>query len=181
MILCGHKGRLGAHHSLPTRFPISLALGDIHRPVVIAMITMGVVQAGVALVVDHQVVDVVAMRDRLVSAAGPADMPAGIPRHRVGFVQRVTPVGVGVADLNGVLGHLAVLLVVQVPVVEVIDVPAVFHGGVPTPGAVLMGVITLMFVWVHDLPFAGACGTSPAESDLRLHRKVPTPGNEAQS
>jgi hypothetical protein len=83
--------------------------------VIVAVVTVWVMQAPV-----DDVVDVVAMRDGLVPAAGPVHMATLV----AGSYVMLTLVGVGVAYLDGVLVvvHLAVHLVamVQVAVVQIV-------------------------------------------------------------
>lgn len=90
--------------------------------------------------VDH-VVDVIAVRDRFVSAAGAVDV-AGLAtgRHRVHAAVRIL-----VADLDDMLVvvHLTVRLVwmVQVPVVQIVDVVAVADRLMTAAGTVRVVVI----------------------------------------
>jgi hypothetical protein len=108
--------------------------GQFDRAVVVAVIAVRVVQVAV-----HQVVNVVAVRDRLVPAAWAVDMPRLVA---VTFVPRGAGRGVARAHRDDVLLHHAVRgLVVQVAVVQEIGVPVVLDCGVPAAGAVLVGVV----------------------------------------
>jgi hypothetical protein len=106
--------------------------------VIVAVVTVWVMQAPV----DDEV-DVVAMRDRLVPAAGPVHMATLV----AGSYVMLTLVGVGVAYLDGVLVvvHLAVHLVamVQVAVVQIVQMVAVANGLVAASRAVLVDVVRM--------------------------------------
>jgi hypothetical protein len=105
--------------------------------VVVTVIPVRVMQVPV-----DQVVDVVAMRHRLVAATRPVHvvwivLAAGVLRRafvrvRRGHRQRV------------LLDRAVGTLMVQVPVVKVVDVALVLDGSVTTTGAMLMLVIVVM-------------------------------------
>lgn len=82
------------------------------------MIAMRMVKPAV-----HKVVDVIAMRNGLVPAVGTVNM-AGVVAHVTEF--RRATVGILSAYLNGVLFNGAAGLMVQMAVVQVIDMIAVF-------------------------------------------------------
>jgi hypothetical protein len=88
-----------------------------------------------------QVVDVITMRYRFVSAARPVDM-ARIMGAAV--MARCTSVRVLCADLKPVLVYMIGMRMMQVPVMQVIDVIAMFDGRVPAVRAVLMVVVGMM-------------------------------------
>jgi len=107
---------------------------DLEWSVVVAMVSVGVVQ-----VTADEVVDVVAVWYGLVSAAG----PVLVSRVVLGAVVVGCAVGrVDIGDRNRVRLDAAAGVVVQFAVVEVVDVVVVADGRVPAGGAVLV------FVWV---------------------------------
>lgn len=110
---------------------------------IVAVIAVRVVQVAV-----DQVVDVVAMGNRFVTAPGTVDMARIVP---CGMLWRAA-IRVGLADFERVLFHRTVrTLVVQVTVVEVVRVAVVVDSLMATFRAVLVGVI---FVRVrHENPF----------------------------
>jgi hypothetical protein len=108
--------------------------------VVVAVVAVGVVQVPV-----HQVIDVVAVRHRLVAAAGAV---AVVLRVLAAVVGGGAARGVVGADRQGVFLHPAGAGVVKVPVVQVIDVALVVNAGVPAPGPVLVVVARVVRVAV---------------------------------
>ena len=102
------------------------------------MIAVLVVQASV-----DQVVDVVAVRNRFVSAAGAVH----VTRFVIGAaVLGIAAVGVAVGDLDHVLVNVISMRVVKVPVVQVVDVVAVLDGDMAAPGTMLVGVVVMLGV-----------------------------------
>jgi hypothetical protein len=104
--------------------------------VVVAVVAVRVVE--VAL---DQVVDVVAVRDRLVPAARTVDVP--------GLVRAAVVVGRAACrklagDLEDVLVDVRLVRAVQVPAVQVVDVVAVLHGRVAAAGAVDVAVLAML-------------------------------------
>jgi hypothetical protein len=102
----------------------------LEPPVVVAVIVVGVVQ-----VVGDQVVDMVAVRHRLMAASGAMGMPglmlaAGMLRGAV--------LGVRLTGFDHVLVHVIPVRVMQVPVVQVVHMSVVAHGGVATVRTVLV-------------------------------------------
>jgi hypothetical protein len=88
--------------------------GTLERAVVVAVTPMGVMQVAV-----DEVVDVVPVRDRLVTAGRAVDVRLVV---RAARVRRRACVGVGAADADTVLFDAAAVRVMQVPVVQVVDV-----------------------------------------------------------
>jgi hypothetical protein len=102
------------------------------------MIAVLVMQAPV-----DQIVDVVAVRHRFVSAAGAVH----VTRLVVGAaVLGIAAVGVAVGDLDHVLVDVICMQVVKVPVVQVVDVVAVLDGDMAAPGTMLVGVVVMLGV-----------------------------------
>ena len=107
---------------------------------VVAVVPVRVVQVTI-----HQVVDMVAVRDGLVTAARAVHVVrvvalAGVP----GRAAR----GVLVAHIDRVLVDVTVVVVVQVTVVEVVHVVSVLHGDMPAAGVMLV-VVVLVLVAAH--------------------------------
>jgi hypothetical protein len=125
--------------------------------VVVAVTAVRVVQ-----VPGDEVVDVIAMRDGLVTAPGAVDVALGV----TGAAVRRRACGrIGRADLEDALVHVAVVAVVKVSVVEVVDVVAMADSEVAAASAVDVIVIGVGVV-VHDFfffPWGGeATAGSPA-------------------
>src|SRR5262249_15185456 len=118
---------------------------QFYRAVVIAMVIMWVMQSSV-----HEVIDVIAVRHRFVSAARPMRMRApGL---------RCAQQGIGVADLDNVFVDMIPMHVMQMTIVEVIDVAIMAHGRVSTTRTMLMHVIRMMLLGAdgHEFGLAGA-------------------------
>ena len=103
-----------------------------HGPVVVIMIAMRVLKAAA-----DQVVNVVAVRHSLVAAGWAVLM------RRFALIRRRTSRGISVARLDDMLVDMTFVRMVQVPVMQVVDMVAVANGGMPTPWAVLMPVISV--------------------------------------
>ncbi|HET6320840.1 MAG TPA: hypothetical protein VFF87_02205 [Hyphomicrobium sp.] len=100
---------------------------------VVAMVAVRMVQVAV-----DEIVDVVAMRHRFVSAARTMHVPwlmAGAA------VLGRAAIGVAIGHFDHVLMHVVAVGMVQVPIVQVIDVVTVADGGVSAAGPVLMLVM----------------------------------------
>jgi hypothetical protein len=87
----------------------------------------------------------VAVRDRFVAAAGAVDM-----RGVVAGARRSVAVGIGRADLDDVFIDMPRMRMMQVPVMQVIDVPVVFDGSVAAAGAVFVVVMGMDFAVAHN-------------------------------
>jgi hypothetical protein len=122
--------RLGRNHPLKDS-------RQLHPPVIVTMVAVRIMQ----MTID-QIVDMVAVRDRLVSAAGPMLVAAFELGGAIGRVGRV--------NRDYVLVDMIVMNVVQVAVVQIIDVVRMAYSGVAAIGAVSVGVALV-------LPFS-ACG-----------------------
>ena len=114
---------------------------DRDPPVIIAVVTVRVMQ-----VAGDEVVDVIAVRDLLVTAVRAVDVLALVG----GAVVLRSAVGgmVGV-DLDDVLVDVIPVGVMQVPAVEIVDVAVVFDGGVSAARLVLVLVLLVDGVLVH--------------------------------
>lgn len=108
-----------------------------------------------------QVVGVLAMRDRLVAAAGAVRVlrlvPAAVVLRRA--VRRIR-----VADLDRVLVHVIAMRVVQMPVVQIVDVPVVHDGGMAAIRTVLV-IVTVVNVML-------GIAHGPTVRDLQLTRQA---------
>lgn len=101
------------------------------------MVAVRMVQAAV-----DDVIDVVAMRYGLVSAAFAVDVAAAI-------VGMVADIGMGGAHFQNMLVVMALVSVVQMAVVHIVDVVAVADGGMAATGAVDMFVAGMDVASTH--------------------------------
>lgn len=104
---------------------------------IVAMIAVRVVQVSV-----HQVIDVVAVRDRRMSAARPVDVFLVVTRTHVSDAT----VGVSTADLDRMFVVVILVGAVEVTVVKVADVVSVLNRHVTAARAMLVVVIFVNFV-----------------------------------
>jgi hypothetical protein len=106
--------------------------------VVVAVVAVRVVQ-----VTANQIVHMVAMGHRLVSAPGPMDVIG-----RVGLAAMLgrADCWIRAIDAQRMLLDLASAGVVQMPVVQVIDMALMLDGFVTAIGAMLMGVVAVVRV-----------------------------------
>lgn len=111
------------------------------------MVSMRVMQPAI-----DEVVDMIPVRDRFVAASRAMHM-AGL----MAFVAelRSAAVRIPVAHLDDMLLNNVALLMVQVPVVKIIDVIEMFDRNVPAGGAMPVGMIGVNRVAMvrHDMPF----------------------------
>ena len=103
---------------------------------VVAVIAVRVMQ-----VTADPVVGVVAMWNRLVTAAGAVHM-AGIVTAAA--VIRGAAVGILAGDLDHVLVDMTLMRMMEVPVVQIVDVAAMAHGGVAASRAMLVRVVVML-------------------------------------
>lgn len=101
---------------------------QLDRPVVVAVPAVGMVQ-----VASDQVVEVVAVGDRLVAAALAMTVDGVVRAARV--LRRAVP-RVPAVDGEPVLVHVIAMMMVQVTVVQVVDMPLVIDGGVAAASGV---------------------------------------------
>jgi hypothetical protein len=85
----------------------------------------------------HEIVDVIAMWHGLVSATGTMDM-AGLMAGTA--VSRRAGIRIRLRHLDHVLVHMVAMRMVQMPIMEVIDMVAVTHGGMAATSAMRVGV-----------------------------------------
>lgn len=103
---------------------------------IVAMVAVGVMKMAV-----DQIIDVIAVRDRLVAAAGAVHV---IGRMRAAVVRRRAGAGIGRRHVEHMLLDGRAGRVMQMPVVQVIDVVAVLHRGMPATLAVRVIVLMVM-------------------------------------
>jgi hypothetical protein len=110
--------------------------------VIVAVTTVGMVEVAV-----DEIVDVVSMGHGIVPAAGPVGVARVVGAAGVGRGARA---GVGAVHRDGALVDVPVVGVVQVAVVQVVDVVAVFHRLVAAARAVgvVVGLVGLMLAHV---------------------------------
>jgi hypothetical protein len=117
-----------------------LRLRQIQLAVIVAVVTVRMMQAAI-----HEVINVVPVRDGFVPAAGAVDMRGVVAGAGLGVT-----VGICGTDFDDVFIDMLPMLMMQVPVVQVIDVPVVFHRDVAAVGAVLMVVVGMDFAVAHN-------------------------------
>ena len=100
---------------------------------VVAVVSMRMME-----VAADAVVDVVAVRDRLVAAAGAVDM-AGLMTPAA-MVRRAA-VGVVSGDVDHVIVDMILMRVVEVTIVQIVDVAAVAHGRVAATRTMPVSVV----------------------------------------
>jgi hypothetical protein len=113
------------------------ASGQRHGPVVVAVVAVRVVQVPI-----HEVIDVVAMRDRRVSTAGAVH----VVRIVTGALVLCATVRVFRCHFDRVFIVVTLVGAVQMPIVQIADVVAVPDGRVPAVGAMLVIVIFMNLV-----------------------------------
>ena len=131
-------------------------LCEFQIAVVVTMTAVWMVQVGI-----HEVIDMVVVRYRFMAAIGAVNVSGLVTRGRCSAA-----VGVSAADFDNVLIDVIAVRVMQMPVVQVIDMPVVFHGRVAAAGAVVMIVIRMNFVLAHNRglspPSCARCGFTQA-------------------
>jgi hypothetical protein len=121
--------------------------------VIVAVIPMGMMQMSV-----DQVVDVVAVRYRLVTASWTVHVTRVVP---TALVLRRAPIGIGRRHLYAVLVDVVAMHMMQMAVVEVVHVVAMANGCMPAAGTVLVRVIDVLAAfggahgWPQGSPVAG--------------------------
>jgi hypothetical protein len=127
--------------------------------VVVAVIFVGTVKPAL-----DEVVDVIAVRNGLVSAPVAVSVRR-IAADRGGVIGRM-----GLIDCDHVLVDVLVVGVMQVAVVQVVDVIVVPDGGMAATGPVLVRVGALMYLVGHaaDLRTGRLVGQGPAQVFRRV-------------
>jgi hypothetical protein len=105
----------------------------LQSAVIVTVVAVHVMQVSV-----DEIIDVVAMGHRLVSASG----AVGVSALRIGRAAR----GVSGADSNHMLVDVISVHVMQMTVVQIIDMPVMPDGGMSAVRAMLMGVVGMMLL-----------------------------------
>ena len=109
------------------------SLRDYENSVVVTMIPIGMMQ-----VVIHEIVRVIAVRNRRVAAVGAVNVIGGVLLR--GETRRAF-VGMRSTDFDGVFVIVAVVRVMQMPGIKIVHMAVVPDGHMAAIRAVLMGVI----------------------------------------
>lgn len=108
---------------------------------VVAVIAMGVVQVAI-----DQVIDMVAMGNRLMAATRTVDMVGSMAAT---LVAGGAAVGVLAVGFQCVFIDMIAMHVMQVPIMQVIDMPTVFDCRVTAAGLVLMVMVRMLVAGTH--------------------------------
>ncbi len=106
-----------------------------------AAVVVAVAAVGVMKVPRDEIVDVIPVRQRLVSAALAVLVSGGVP---TAGVVRHAPIGIGPADRQAMVVDMPVVQVVQVPVVEIVSVALVADRRVTAARAVNVPTVVAM-------------------------------------
>jgi hypothetical protein len=110
-------------------------LGYLERPVIVAMIAMRVVQVAV-----NEIVGVIAMWHRLMSASWPVHVPGFVA---AACMARRAAAGIFRRNLYAVLLHAAAVHMMKVAAVQVVDVVPMAHRGVAAARFVTMRMVVM--------------------------------------
>ncbi|HVW51951.1 MAG TPA: hypothetical protein VHC91_16435 [Trinickia sp.] len=110
--------------------------GKFNRAVVVAMIAMRVMQVAV-----DQIVDMIAVRDRLVSASGPMNVIRGMGAT---LMVRRTSIRIFPAHLDPMFVDVVTMWMMQMPIMQIVDVVAVPDSGMAAVRAMLMVMVGMM-------------------------------------
>ncbi|MCO7233471.1 MULTISPECIES: hypothetical protein [unclassified Cobetia] len=111
---------------------------------IITVVTMGVVQVAI-----DQVVDVIAVRNRFVTATRTMYV---IRRMSIAAMLRCAGIGIYRSYLDDMLIHVVFMGMMQVTVMEVVNVVAMLDAGMATIRAMLMGMISVRLAAHDNLP-----------------------------
>jgi hypothetical protein len=109
------------------------ALSQLNAPVLVTVVAMRMMQVPV-----HQIVDMVAVGDRLMPAGGTVLVGALYVRRAARRIGRV--------DADDMLIDVVAMHVVHMAVVQVVDVPVMADGSMAAAGAVLMGMVRMVLL-----------------------------------
>jgi len=110
--------------------------GKFNRAVVVAMIAVWVMQVAV-----DQIVDMIAVRYRLVSASGPVNVIRGMGAT---IMVRRTSIRIFRADLDPMFVYVVTMWMMQMPIMQIVDVVAVPDSGMSAVRAMLMVMVGMM-------------------------------------
>ncbi len=127
---------------------------DFHRTVIVAMVAVLMMQAAV-----DDIVDMVAVRNGFMTATLAVNVRAAM----MGFVAIVR---IGFVYFQNMLVIVAVVFVMQMAVVNIVDMVAVFDGGMAAIGTVNMIMILVGMAVAHGrlLVFVGINGFNIGDS-----------------
>jgi hypothetical protein len=131
-----------------------------HRAVVVAVIAVRMMEMP-----GNQIIDVIAMGNRLVAATRPMDVPRFVA---AALVAGRTNVRIVLADGDRMLCGVAIFLVAQAAVVQIVDMSLVFDLDMPAGGTVLVVVFRRLSWLGHIFSFPVRRQTKPI-----LHRPDP--------
>jgi len=145
------------HHDITRSWLAGARGGQLDRAVIVAMISVLVMQMAA-----DQIIDVVSVRNLRMTAVGPVFvlvivLPAAVIR-RAAF-------RIASADANAMLVHMVAMHVMQVAIVQIIDMTVVPHRCVAAIGA--MGVRMPL---VRYMLFSHTMLTRPAAAGLQCNR-----------
>jgi hypothetical protein len=109
------------------------ALSQLNAPVLVTVVAMRMMQVPV-----HQIVDMVAVGDRLMPAAGTVLVGTLYFRRAAGRIGRV--------DTDDMFIDVVAMHVVQMAVVQIVDVAVMADCGMAAAGAVLMGMVRMVLL-----------------------------------
>ena len=110
--------------------------GKFNRAVVVTMIAVWVMQVAV-----DQIVDMIAVRYRLVSASGPVNVIRGMGAT---IMVRRTSIRIFRADLDPMFVYVVTMWMMQMPIMQIVDVVAVPDSGMAAVRAMLMVVMGMV-------------------------------------
>jgi len=114
-----------------------ILLGQFDRAVIVAVVAMRVMQVAV-----HEIINVVAMGNGFMPAAG-AMLVVGVVTAALMFGRAL--LRILAADVNDVLVHMVLVRMMEVAIVEIIDMAVVHDRRVSASGAVDMIVVRVLF------------------------------------
>lgn len=109
--------------------------GNLDSAVIVAMVAMGMVEPAV-----DQIINMIAVRDRLMTARRTVNMTGLVALVTV-FWRAV--IRIGLADLDHMFIDMVAVRMVQMAVMQVINVVPVAYRGVPATGSMLMRMIRM--------------------------------------
>jgi len=130
-------------------------------------VVVAVVRVRVVQVAGDEVVDVIAVRNRLVAATSAVDVAAVVA---LAGMLGSAPVGVLGVDLEHMLVDVVLVRMMQMALVQVVEMIAVRDGRVAATGPVFVGVIWVRGVLVHGPSLQETRSSrQAAESKTRSH------------
>lgn len=110
---------------------------------IVAMITVRMVQVAI-----HEVIDVVAVRHRLMPATGTVNMAGGVA---AATVLRGAAIGILRADRNHMLIDMVTMHMMEMSIVQVVHMALMFDRGMAAVRAVLMVVVIVLLASAHAM------------------------------